>query len=292
MQADRRRPYKQLNPKLIESFLGSRSLVSTELLTNSKSSTNYKFVASDGTAYVLRLADGTQLAKEKFVMELVADLVPVPNCFKTDKGYSIHAFVSGKPLSDCPECTYEAARILAKICSVKFPSPGQITPLGKIEPWPFNEAHGFFNLMLKHEKVLSWIGGQRAARIKEVLSLNSSLFSEMAKISNLVHGDFNPSNIMIENGKVSAVLDWEFALSGNTYMDIGNLLRHTEAPFHEDIKAGLIDGGIELPADWLYKARLVDLSSQLEFLNTTRSDKFKRSCVDKIDEYLNFLELK
>ena len=29
----------------------------------------------------------------------------------------------------------------------------------------------------------------------------------------LVHGDFNPSNILVRDGRVAAVLDWEFALS-------------------------------------------------------------------------------
>ncbi|WP_172387247.1 phosphotransferase family protein [Streptomyces sp. MNP-20] len=37
----------------------------------------------------------------------------------------------------------------------------------------------------------------------------------------LLHGDFSPDNVIIENGDVAAVIDWEAAKSGPPEMDIG-----------------------------------------------------------------------
>ena len=102
----------------------------------------------------------------------------------------------------------------------------------------------------------------------------------------MVHGDFNPTNILIKNGEVSGVLDWEYSHSGTPFMDIGNLLRHTNPAYHPLIEQGLRAAGMDLPEDWLRRARLVDLTSHLEFLTTARSDSFKRECVEKIRRFL------
>lgn len=37
----------------------------------------------------------------------------------------------------------------------------------------------------------------------------------------LVHGDFRPANVLVEGGRLSAVLDWELAHVGDPYEDLG-----------------------------------------------------------------------
>ena len=41
-----------------------------------------------------------------------------------------------------------------------------------------------------------------------------------------------------------------------------------------------------LPSDWKERAELVDPTSQLEFVASTRSDDFKRQCVARIETFL------
>jgi aminoglycoside phosphotransferase (APT) family kinase protein len=43
----------------------------------------------------------------------------------------------------------------------------------------------------------------------------------------LVHSDFNAKNILVDplSGRVTALLDWEYAHAGSPYADLGNLLR-------------------------------------------------------------------
>ena len=66
----------------------------------------------------------------------------------------------------------------------------------------------------------------------------------------VVHGDYRPANILIHDGQVSAVLDWEFAHPGDPAEDIGWYLADVYRRQH------FIPGQFE-PADFLarYEAR-------------------------------------
>ena len=281
---------RPFDPELVKPFLGGRGLASSKLLSSRNNKANYQFNDNEGNAYVLRLGNEAQLEKEIYVMRLVADFVPVPRCLDEGKGFLILPVMKGKRLSECPEYAYKAALTLAAIGSVDLEMPGQIKPGGKITPWPFKGLRGVYDMMLNHKTVLDWIGKPRAERIEDMLVQYGSLLADMARHSQLVHGDFNPSNILIHEGKVSAVLDWEFAMSGSPYMDIGNLLRTLGEDLCKDVFNGLSDGGMKVSAAWLERAKLYDMTSQMVFLTRAVSDDFKETCVNKIDEYLNFLD--
>ena len=69
-------------------------------------------------------------------------------------------------------------------------------------------------------------------------------------------------------------------------MDIGNLFRSTPPDYHGQIKAGLEAGRMSLPHDWMERAELVDLTSHLEFLTSSRSDGFKQQCVARVHGFI------
>lgn len=71
-----------------------------------------------------------------------------------------------------------------------------------------------------------------------------------------------------------------------SFVNIGNLLRHLSPAWEAPLAAGLADEGFELPADWRCRAALIDLASHPEFLTSERSREFKRSCVRRIEEFL------
>lgn len=86
----------------------------------------------------------------------------------------------------------------------------------------------------------------------------------------LVHADANPKNVLVERlGKVwqvTAVLDWEFALSGTPLMDLGNLLRFEDragTPF----AAGVLSGWGKPHPSAVRQARALDIYSLLDFVN-------------------------
>lgn len=47
---------------------------------------------------------------------------------------------------------------------------------------------------------------------------------EHFKTNDVVHFDFNPANILVENGRVSAVIDWEGTCPGDCTFDLATLL--------------------------------------------------------------------
>lgn len=109
----------------------------------------------------------------------------------------------------------------------------------------------------------------------------------------LVHCDFNPKNIFINNGQLVAILDWEFCLSGNGLMDIGNFFRFSydypngakesffagyqslqSIPENAEAIAKLLDIGnmcsfLERPEDYpeTFRTAREVLNSTLEFFN-------------------------
>jgi aminoglycoside phosphotransferase (APT) family kinase protein len=96
---------------------------------------------------------------------------------------------------------------------------------------------------------------------------------EAARHKCLVHGDFNAPNIFVkqtdDGWRVSGILDWEFALDASPYCDIGNFLRYhrrNRPRYEPSFSAGLREGGMVLPPDWLMLARVMDLPALCELL--------------------------
>lgn len=290
MSTDRRAPYKTFDPSLIRSFLGARDVVSVELFPGGKSNTNYKLLLSDGGVFVLRLYTSGNSGREAYAMDLVRDLVPIP--VEVDRGetWSLFSFMDGGHLELVPQHTHAAAEALARISSVEFQAPGLVNADGSISPFPFGGMRGFILESLASAEVSAWIGRDGVNAIRQVVARESARLDELDADTSLVHGDFNPTNVLVLGGVVSGILDWEFCHSGTPYMDIGNLLRHTHSDYHDQVRSGLEAGGLSLPGDWKERAELVDLTSHLEFLTSTRSDDFKRQCVARIEGFLRRAE--
>ncbi len=103
-------------------------------------------------------------------------------------------------------------------------------------------------LILSKAKVLCWIAG-RAIPAWRMPILAARIFWSMAL-------------------RCRAVLDWEFAFSGNPAFDFGNLLRANFGPaFEQCLAAAYREAGGQLPDDWRRISLMADLYSWLDFLN-------------------------
>ena len=286
MTADRRNPHQPFDRSLIESFLQGRELSLVELLAAGKSNTNYKLILGDGQRFVLRLYSHGDAQREVYVMGLARDVVPVPQVLQRGEAWSVFSFMEGESLERLPQHSGAAAEALARISSIVFQEPGWIDSDGSVSPFPFGGVRGFIAESLDKAGVRAWIGEESVVRIEQIVKVESGRLEELESDRRLVHGDFNPTNILIDDGAVSGVLDWEYCHSGTPYMDIGNLLRHTPAEYHGQIKAGLEAGGMAVPSDWIERAQLVDLTSHLEFLTSSRSDCFKQQCAGRVHGFI------
>ena len=97
---------------------------------------------------------------------------------------------------------------------------------------------------------------------------------EAARACRLVHGDVNPSNILVrrEGGawRVAAVVDWEWSVSLSPLMDLGNILRDRGwpiDPFRAALLAAYRERAGNLPEDWPIRSDILELTSALEFLS-------------------------
>jgi aminoglycoside phosphotransferase (APT) family kinase protein len=285
MPDDRRHPHQPFDPELIAGFLRGWEPVSVDLLPG-KCNTNYALRFADGARFVLRLRSRGDAEREVCVMDLARKVVPVPEEVARGEGWSIYTFAEGRMLSEVPEHTGLAADVLARIASITFHASGWIQTDGSITPFDFGGGDDFTTSMLIRDDVRAWIGEDAAEAIPKIMEREAGTLAEMGAQHSLVHGDFNPTNILIHNGAVSGIVDWEFSHSGTPYMDIGNLLRHIEPSRYSDIRTGLSAGGMSVPDDWLKRAQLIDLSSHLEFLTTARSDAFKLRCAGRVWEFV------
>jgi fructokinase len=107
----------------------------------------------------------------------------------------------------------------------------------------------------------------------------------------LVHCDFGNRNILVDciNGRwqVAAVLDWEFALSGSSLLDIGHFLRYEtlDTPLREPyFSRAFVESGGYLPDDWRGISTVLDLTGLVECLT---HDHLPDDVADEILQLIN-----
>jgi len=169
-------------------------------------------------------------------------------------------------------------RALAAIHAVDFPAYGFFgADLVVREPVDLGRSRllGYLRLQLLEGPGAARLGGDLAARLYSWVEAHGHLLETWLTRPCLVHGDFGGSNILIEAGRVSAVVDWEFAFSGSPATDFGNLLRAPmDTPeFASGAAAGYTEAGGFLPADWRRVAGIADLYSWVDFLGRPAPDE-------------------
>ncbi len=277
----RRNPVIPFDALRIASFLKSRHVESASLLTGGACNSNYRVRLEGGEVFVVRFYSRGSPARDRRLLDLVRGIVPAPEICAAGQGWAVMPLMPGRLISCNAEAVRDAGRVLARIGSIRFDRPGRIRDDGIVEPWPFESAGGFISECLARPEVLRWLGHETARAVEHLLTRERTRLAEISNSACLVHGDYNPSNLLATGARITGVLDWEFAHSGTPYMDIGNLLRHLPECASE-LATGLSDEGVRLPEDWQYRAALVDLGSHLEFLTSAMPDRFKESCVARV----------
>ena len=292
----RRRPIVPCSPAEIErlaaAFLAGRQVEELRLLDGGRCNSNYRFRAGAAVYVFRRYAreDPAAQRRESAAMALAGNLVPVPGVLASGIGWTVGRFLPGSPLGQAPapEAVVAAGRALAAIGSVRFPAVGDVLAGEATEPGPSEGPCDFLEASLGQRRVQESLG-DLLLPVRELLRRERPRFEEMEQDARLVHGDFRPDNLLVEGGRISGVLDWEFAHAGSPYEDVGNLMRHLGAPYADAVATGLCSGGFPLPSDWVRRAALADLGSHLEFLGSEdiQDAAFRRLCVDRVRTLLD-----
>jgi aminoglycoside phosphotransferase (APT) family kinase protein len=164
---------------------------------------------------------------------------------------------------------------LAQLTRHTFDRRGNlVAPPLRVEPWPWagRDLLGFIRQCLFEGPAGERLGAAARDLVWSRSGEESQRWASTASV-HLAHGDFGPTNLLSDGGRLTGVVDWEFAHAGDLYMDLGNVLRPRDgyappAEFATAIEQGLRAAGVDLPDDWRARAAFVDLASALEFLGS------------------------
>jgi Ser/Thr protein kinase RdoA (MazF antagonist) len=303
------------------SQLSSSPLRNSAVLSGGFSTTNILLEFAGGDRCVLRLSSRHERLKtEADLLDYLpreAPEVPVPKILwraseQLEGGLGAFAmtYVDGHLLAniedglstaDCRDICEQLALVAARIHDLRFPQCGLLGPGPKItEPFASYATGtvGFMQSCLDNTNLQRRLGAERCRRLHHSLTHRPDLH-QPSVTHQLCHSDFNQKNLLIRgnaNGRhqLAAVLDWEFAFSGSSVIDIGNLLRFEhESPAVESswfADAYRAAGG-HLDKAWREQALFADLLAQCAFLiNPEELPNTFRTAIGVIDRTLAVLD--
>jgi aminoglycoside phosphotransferase (APT) family kinase protein len=112
------------------------------------------------------------------------------------------------------EIWLQAARLLAQLHRIDW----QLALSNWEGPRPLNEELVFWTQLLRHAPDPQWLAA--GSELNRLLAANVP----DARPIGVVHGDFQPGNILYVNGRAESLIDWELASIGSQGLDVGWLL--------------------------------------------------------------------
>lgn len=268
-------------------------LSSHEIISGGCANLNIKITLNGREVYyILRvyLRDKDAAYREQNLASLLKKFLPIPQIYfignldnlqfaitEFREGISLRDYLLSENPSQMEYLMTEVGEILAKIQNVHFASSGFFgKDLCLQEPITQTSYIDYANKCLIHPTVTETLRPDVVSKIQTVLEQYASFLPNEMQ-NHLVHGDFDPANLLIVQRKnrwhISGVLDWEFAFSGSFLQDVANMLRyaHQMPPKYETaFLSGLQKGNVTLPEDWRLRIHLLNLLALLDCLTRSR----------------------
>ncbi|MER7277205.1 phosphotransferase [Dactylosporangium sp. NPDC000244] len=185
---------------------------------------------------------------------------------------------------------FAAGETLARIGSVRFPAPGffadaALEPAG---PEPTSGLDAWVERCLREGNAAGHLSADERGRLLRYAERVTPDLTALAGARHLVHGDYNPKNLVAgPGGGVAAVLDWEFAFSSTPLFDVANMLREPRPPgFADAFVTGFTAGGGELPGDWRHLCRALDLFSLADLLTRPPGHRYFAKAIRHVKRLL------
>ena len=194
--------------------------------------------------YVIKINTGhpaiPKLKKEKEMYEIIFGKIPLPHVYGYDsskevlpysyiimqhvRGFSLGSLYNDLSKEQRKIWLIKIGEILASIHSVKFDHFGE--DFSKKE---FKGDKNYRDYLKKYiSSICKKIKDSNELQKQEVDSLekfflNSPLF-KISPPASLLHGNFIPDNILVDDGEIKAVVDWEWCRSGHNEEEIATFL--------------------------------------------------------------------
>lgn len=280
---------KSIISKLFEGILSENNIISVMPINQGCRTTNYIIESDNKNKYILKVffSKEQDYMREIKLLTTLKDnkMLPVSKIYKVGKDelienrqYAIYEYIDGKTIGMAINHEYKldenlvrsVARALAKIHSHKFSKVGfldeQLHILKELPPlvcW-------YENLMGNMAK--KRLGKSIVDKINKIVGENKKVLDELDRDIRLVHGDFQVTNILVKDGKISGILDWEFAMAGHPIADIGQFFRYEEyfnskliEAFEEEYNK---NSDYKLSGNWRKISKLRDLINLIQLIDT------------------------
>lgn len=246
---------------------------------------HYRVALEDRTQHVLRVyLDSACAQKEWALAARIPAHLPVTRFTRTGKAcghaYGVAPFYQGEALSyvileedpdQWREAVFTCAQLLMAFGRLTFEAPGFLDgDLVPHQPVGFERPQMAAMQALELPHVAELLGKGLADRLAAFLQERPL---QDAPHACLVHGDFNPANVLVKEGEtgweVSAILDWEFAFSGSPMWDIANWLReakNVDPVYTQAFLSGLETAGFTLETAWESQVRVRNIIMCLDLL--------------------------
>jgi len=272
---------------LIQPVAPGRRVIDATPTEGGLANTNIRVRLDDGTSLLVRIPtrDPDGWTREAALHRAMAGIAPrllyAAGRSAIDRPVMILEWIEGERLETVAPTMADAALAvlaralgasLAAIHAMRFATTGSLgTNLAVATPFPVG-ADGLSAFL--DRCLVTGRGGERlgAGLTRTILTLVAREGHRLDTALGppcLVHSDFNGSNILIRDGRVAAILDWEFAFAGDPLLDFANITRPPlgQRPgFADALASGYRAAGGILPDDWPRLARLVDLYNWADFL--------------------------
>jgi hygromycin-B 4-O-kinase len=228
------------------------------------------FSTGAGDRFVLRVRKvGTGFETERYVRRLLEPVgVEVPEVLGTGStsaglAWCVSRRVAGVTLEDLSPADAEAVApalidVWSAMASVDEPTerglPGNFDRLPG-ESWRSFLASQRAEAEASRRDLADVVGGPLYDRAVDVLDALDDDVDRGGDVARLVHCDFGSNNVMTEDGRVTAVLDWDYPRWGDPLWDVAGLHAWRDWLTCMDIHARAFDGVLE-HGDPSYRPRI------------------------------------
>lgn len=304
--------------ELVRDCFPNDRVAAAELSAGGLANTNIKISLANAEKPVLLrifVRDPSEAKKESRIYELIMGKVPAPRVygFGADNRITGHPYIlmewkEGERLEVAapglsPDNLFclgkSVGSALARIHSITFARAGFLDgDLNVVEPFQLGSGGllKYAGECLSSPMVKDRLSPDLSEDLLSFLSAEAKILDSFQYPPCLTHCDFGGSNILVDQDglSVSAVLDWEFAVSGTPFFDFGNLLRKPlgeRARFKDGVTSGYLENGGTLPDRWHEMSLLTDLSAWLEFMTReTANEALVRDAKRVITQTMSFFQ--
>jgi aminoglycoside phosphotransferase (APT) family kinase protein len=275
--------------ELFQNILKKENIIGVTPISEGCRTTNYIIQTSESqNKYILKIFISTDQSYKKEI-ELLTKLkesksIPVSKIYRVrssdiiqNKEYAIYEYIEGMTLGQAIKYGYiveekfirEVAKTLAMIHKHKFDKVGFLDE-------HLNVKESLPPLKIWYQKFMGERAKQRLGEniineINNIVKKSEKILEKLDEKISLVHGDFQGTNILINNGRLSGILDWEFAMAGHPLADIGQFFRYEEYFNTNLLKAFENEynrnSDYKLEKDWYKISKLRDLINLIQLID-------------------------